>query len=237
MTFRSGTLRLLSILLVASSLASCYALQASSDYYGLQTTNENVIFLVDISGSMEGKQEGTIEDQLRGTLATEAGKKAQDLIGGTIGQLIGQQVTSQSTKLGAAKRELIPAIRGLDETHYFSIVTFGNDTDSWYQDMIPATPLSKNTAIFRVNQLSSQGGTSMMAALERAFQFQGATTVFLMTDGMPTDSTTSQIMQRVADLNRGRSIKVNSIGLGPDQDATFLTALAQQNGGQYINRR
>lgn len=77
----------------------------------------------------------------------------------------------------------------------------------------------------------------MMAALERAFQFQGATTIFLMTDGMPTDSTTTQIMQRVAELNRGRSIKVNAIGLGPDQDAAFLAALAQQNGGQYINRR
>ncbi|MFN3580522.1 MAG: hypothetical protein ACK4VV_08645 [Pseudomonas sp.] len=75
-----------------------------------------------------------------------------------------------------------------------------------------------------------------MSALERAFQYQGATAIFLMTDGRPTDSSAARIIQRVSELNHSGAIKVNAIGLGPDQDASLLASLAQQNGGQYINR-
>lgn len=234
---RSGVPGLLSLLLVTGSLGGCYAIQSSTDYYGLQTTGENIVFLIDVSGSMEGKQEGTAEDQLRGTVATEAGKQVQNLIGGTIGQFVGQQVRSEATKLGAAKRELIPAIRGLGESNYFSIVTFGSNIDPWHQQMIPASPSAKNAAMLRINQLSAQGGTPMLAALEQGFQYRGATTIFVMTDGKPTDSSAARIIQRVSELNRDGAIKVNTIGLGPDQDASFLATLAQQNGGHYISRR
>lgn len=234
---RDSALRFLLVTTLISGLAGCYAFQSSTEYYGLNTTNENVVFLVDISGSMEGKQEGTAQDQLLGNLAVEAGKQVQGLVGGYAGKLLGQQVTSQSTKLGAAKRELIPAIRGLKETQKFAIVTFGGVIDPWHQNMIPATELSKNTEILKVNQLSSIGGTSMKAALEQAFVYRDVTTIFLMTDGMPTDATAKQIIQRVGEMNRGRAIKLNTIGLGSDQNSSFLEALAAQNSGKYIGLR
>lgn len=234
---RTGTLGLLSMAMVSASLGGCYTFQASSDYYGLQTANENVVFLVDVSGSMEGKQEGSIQDKATVALAAEAGNTLQSRIGGELGSILKTQLVKQSTKLGAAKRELIPTIRGLNEGQHFSIVTFGNSAESWYPQVTPATPVTKNTAMLRVHQLSADGGTSMMTALERAFQYRGATTIFLMTDGRPTDSSAAQILRRVGELNRGGTVKVNTIGLGPDQDAAFLAALAQQNSGNYINRR
>jgi len=234
---RSSTLGLLSVALVSASLGGCYAFQASSDYYGLQTANENVVFLVDVSGSMEGKQEGSLQDQATVVLATEAGNKLRSSIGGELGSILSNQLVKQATKLGAAKRELIPTIRGLNEGQHFSIVTFGNSAESWYQQVTPATQATKNSAMLRVQQLSAEGGTSMLNALERAFQYRGATTIFLMTDGKPTDSSAARILQRVGELNRSGAVKVNTIGLGPDQDAAFLAALAQQNNGQYINRR
>jgi hypothetical protein len=45
-----------------------------------------------------------------------------------------------------------------------------------------------------------------------------------------------EILTRVQTLNSGRRLVVSTVGLGDDQDQGFLTALATENGGQYIKR-
>ena len=87
-----------------------------------------------------------------------------------------------------------------------------------------------------VNGLDANGGTPILAALERTFGVPGVTTVFLMTDGQPTDASADEIVQRSRQLNRG-GVTLHTIGLGPDQDADFLRRLAEANGGTYVDRR
>src|SRR5919206_3974767 len=114
-------------LLLVGSTSGCYLFQSSETFYGLKTAGQKVVFVVDISGSMEGKNEGTIQDRVTGMAVQASGNAIGNAIGGTVGAFVGQQTTSEVTKLGGAKRELIPAIQGLPDTTSFSIITFGND--------------------------------------------------------------------------------------------------------------
>lgn len=232
-----GLRTLLAIALVTGLASSgCHAVQTSTDYYGIDTTGQSVLFVIDVSGSMEGKQEGTIQDQVQAEAASRTGNAVQRTVGGTVGRMLGRRVRSEANKLGAAKRELIPAIRGLDESTTFNIIAFGDNIRVWKNDLIPATATNRNTGAVYVDRLSADGGTPMNAALERAFQFR-AQTIFLLTDGQPTDASAQSILELVGRLNSRRTTTVHTVGLGPDQDADFLADLAEQNGGRFVERR
>ncbi len=226
------------LVLLALILPACYAVSNSSDYYGIETkvAGMNAVFIVDISGSMEGKQEGTLTDQVRGEAASQTGRAVERTVGGRIGRILGGQVRGEATKLGGAKRELIPVIRGLHSTSNFTVMTFGENISMWRDDLVPASAANKNLATAHVNSLDANGGTPMMAALERAFRVNGARTVFLMTDGEPTDAGTNEILTRVRQMNGNNRLRIHTVGLGPDQNADFLRQLAQQNGGTFVQR-
>ena len=78
---------LLATALVAALASSgCHAVQTSQDYYGIDTKGQSVLFVIDISGSMEGKQEGTIQDQVQAEAANRGGTEVQRRVGGTVGR-------------------------------------------------------------------------------------------------------------------------------------------------------
>ena len=231
-------LRSLPVLLFALVVSGCYATQQSADYYGIDTAlpGQGVVFVVDVSGSMEGKQEGSVEDLARGAAANAAGRTVERTVGGRVGRLLGGQVRGEATKLGAAKRELIPVIRGLDPASRFTVITFGSRIDPWRGALVDAGGTNKNLAMAHVNGLDANGGTPIQEAVERAFGVAGADVIFLMTDGQPTDAQPSQILATARGLNAGRRVTLHTVGLGPDQDRDFLRALATENGGTYIER-
>jgi hypothetical protein len=227
---------LLPLLLLLVAVGGCYTVQRSSSYYGLATGADALVFVVDISGSMEGRQEGTLTDQVRGEAAERAGAAVARGIGGAVGRVAGRQVRRESTKLGGAKRELIPALRGLPATAQFGLLTFGQRVNAWRPDLVPASAGNTNAAALHVNGLSADGSTPMRAALERAFAMRGVRTIILVTDGQPSDGSASSIREMVRSMNRGRGVTLHTVGLGGDQDATFLAALAADNGGRYVRR-
>ena len=217
-------------------LPGCYLFQSSETFYGLQTAGAKVVFVIDISGSMEGKNEGTLADRAVGVAAQTGSNAVSGLVGGPIGSFLGQQASSEITKLGGAKRELIPALQGLPESSSFSIVTFGNDVKPWFRGMVPAGSDNKNMGVVFVKQLEANGGTPAGKALEVAFGYPDATAIFFLSDGQPTDAGPDQILAQVRSLNAQRHVPVSTVGLGGDQDERFLTALATENGGHYVRK-
>lgn len=222
--------------MVAALLSGCYALQKSDSYYGVSTANQNVVFLLDRSGSMEGKDEGVAGAAVQAQVLNKSAEVVQRNMGGAVGGLLGNQIRSEGSKMGAAKRALIPAVRGLQAPSRYAVVTFGGQVDTWHNQMIPATPTQQNVDMVRINQVSAGGGTPMSTALERAFHYPEVTAIFLLTDGQPTDSSNAAILAKVATLNSTRRVAIYTIGFGQDKDATFLQRLAQENGGQYIDQ-
>lgn len=229
-------LRTLAVTGISVLLAGCYAIQSSDSYYGVRTANQNVVFLLDSSGSMEGKDEGVVSGAVQGQVLNRSADAAQDKIGGVLGSVVGNQLRSEGNKMGAAKRALIPAVRGLQSPSRYAVVTFGGQVESWHQQMVDAAATQKNIDIVRINQVDASGGTPMKTALERAFQYPDATVIFLLTDGQATDSGNADILARVASLNSTRHVVIHTIGFGEDKDAAFLQQLAQSNGGEYIDQ-
>lgn len=222
------------MVLVAGS--GCYLFQKSDTFYGLKTAGQRVVFVVDVSGSMEGKNEGSLQDRATGLAVQASGNAIGNAIGGSLGSFVGQQTTSEVTKLGGAKRELIPAIQGLPESSSFSIITFGNDTKPWMLGMVPATAANTNMAAAFIKQLEANGGTPARAALDKAFAYPDLGLVFFVSDGQPTDSNAAEILTHVRTLNATRRVMVSTVGLGADQDERFLTTLAAENGGRYVKK-
>jgi uncharacterized protein YegL len=228
---------LAALLLAALAFApGCYLFQKSETFYGLHTANQRVVFVVDISGSMEGKNEGSLQDQATGMAVQASGNAMGKFIGGSVGSFVGAQTASEATKLGGAKRELIPAIQGMPAGSSFAVVTFGRDVKPWLLGMADVNAQNQNIATALIKQLEANGGTPARRALEEAFNFRDATMVLFVSDGHPTDGSPAAILARVRALNSGRRVIISAVGLGGDQDEAFLGALASENGGQYIKK-
>src|SRR4029078_6860455 len=85
-----------------------------------------------------------------------------------------------------------------------------------------------------VGTVSPRGSTNIFDALDAAFQLKDADTIYLLSDGEPTNSRiidTEDILREVREINRLRQIVIHTISFGP---SPFLKTLAAQNGGQYV---
>lgn len=236
---RLGRLRLaLLATLAVAALGGCHTIQTSSDYYGIDTSGvRSVVFLVDISGSMEGKQEGTIRDAAQAEVADRAGTEVQRRVGGTLGRALGRGIRRQGTKLAGVKRELVPALRGLPETTQFTVVAFDDQPSGWERELVPANATNRTAAAAYVERLASDGGTGISGALDYGLRLRPQI-IFLMTDGQPSDGSPQAIRDAVRERwNADGATVIHTIGVGPDQDEQFLDDLARENGGDYVRKR
>jgi OOP family OmpA-OmpF porin len=222
------------MLLASMMLPGCYMAQKSEEYYGITVEGKTVLFLLDVSGSMEGKDEGSTKDQVMQKATDMAADTVGGALGGALGNLASKHIKKEATKLGSAKRELIPTIRGLAPDVRFNVLLFGNTVTPWKPDLVEASGGNKNSVMLHLQGLSASGGTPAFVALEQAFQVAEVDTIFFLSDGLPTDNSAATILREVQTWNPDKVVTVNTIGLGDDQDQDFLCQLAQQNNGIYI---
>jgi hypothetical protein len=224
------------VLMISAFFTGCYMFSKSDTYYGVKTTGKKIVFVVDISGSMEGRNEGNVSDKLRAEAANRAGDMIGSKIGGQLGGFVSGGIKKQSTKLASAKRELQPAIRGLDESSMFTIIAFESGVDFWKDRLVEASSGNKTLGTAYVSNLSSKGGTSALKGLQAAFSIKGVNMIFFLSDGFPSDAPGDRILQEVKKMNPGQKVSINSIGLGDDKDPKFMKALAEENNGVYVER-
>ncbi len=187
---------------------------------------------------MEGKAETNLQGDIVAKAGTAAGNKVGNAVGGTVGKIIKKQTNNQVTKLGKAKKELIPTIKGLSEDTYFSIIIFENNVKRWKRQLVPATKANKSLATIYLDRLSSGGGTNISGSLEKAFNFTDVETFFLLSDGQPTTgkiTNTNKLLEAVKTWNAEKNITIHTIGLGEDCDKVFMEKLAEQNKGTFID--
>jgi uncharacterized protein YegL len=233
-------LGLLAIAFVAIMFSACYMVKKSETYYGIETgTSKKVIYVLDISGSMEGKAETDLKGNVITTVGSKVGNKVGSKVGGPVGKIISKQTNNQLTKLGKAKKELMPAIRGLAEDASFTLVVFENNVKALNKQLVQANSTNKNVSIAYLEKLESGGGTNMGDALEEAFGYTGVETIFVLSDGEPNEGkypSTQGILDAVAKWNGSKKVIIHTIGLGEDCDKEFMKKLAAENGGQFIDR-
>ncbi len=232
-------------------LSGCHLTKKSIDYYGVETTStKKIVYVIDISGSMENKAETDLQGNLVAAVTDRTADVVGNFVGGPIGNILKQQTKDQLTKLGKIKKELIPSIRGLSEDSYFTIIIFEDKVKIWRKTPVKANSTNKNLAAAYITNLESGGATNISDALEKAFDLAGAgahdesaalgvETIFLLSDGSPTagkTKKTDQIINQTDQWNSAKRIKIHTIGLGDDCDKEFMAELADKNNGEFIDR-
>jgi hypothetical protein len=218
-------------LLAASLLAGC---ATGSGVYGIPVQRERVVFVLDISGSMENKTEDTAAGRASQAITNAAEAQLNQYIPGWLTGLARGEVERQTTKLAGAKRQLIPTIERLPTSATFNVVVFGSDVRLWQRNLVGATPAQKESAKAFLRQLSSSGNTAALMALEQTFALREVDQVIFISDGNPTDAQPDAILQQVERLNRDRLVHIHTVGLGEDQNRDFLQRLASDNQGMYV---
>ena len=219
---------------------------ASPGLYGLPVSSRSVVFLVDVSNSMLGQQEqGVWKSKTRDIVERGARTAVREIdrggpvpgLGSTIHGWLDAEARRQRTKLAEAKRELRPAIRALPAATRFNVLVFSADVSAWRPALVRVSPETKRSAVDALDRYVAGGATAIGKALEAALRMDGVEEIFLITDAMPTDLSPKRILADVASLNADRRVRIHAVGIGKDQDAEFLRALAAQNGGRYVQRR
>lgn len=202
------------------------------EFYGIRTKSKNLVFVVDVSGSMAEPAKWTPDTDSGGAPAGQGPKGKR--------------------KIDIARWELAKAIGGLPEDARFNIVTFSSDVKVYSPTkMVIATKSAKQQAQAFAEKLEPQEATNIFDALEKAFELAGGAkmqvdenyklsvdTIMFMTDGKPTIGKSLDpkvIGDTVQKWNAVRKIRIHCVGIG-DHDEALLKRLAEESGGQYVKR-
>lgn len=215
--------------------------------YGLNVTGSNVVFVLDLSGSMEGNQEEVLwKRETKGIVdkAARAGAREVDRrlpipgvgIGKEIYRYLNSKASQRLTLLSGAKRELHSTLKDFSPNTHFTILTFSDNVTHWKTELLPATEENIRTASAFLDELKALGGTSIGKALKTALAVKNVDEIFLVTDGAPTDESPSRILKKIRQLNTAGHVRINAIGIGEGQNVDFLTSLANENNGIFVQK-
>jgi len=220
-----------------------YSPPGAVTFHGVETPSRSIIFVIDVSGSMEQE----VVDVERFKDGGYPSMKRIDIV----------------------KTELMRTIESLESYVRFNILAFATEVDPWKKTLVAANPLNRSSAESFVRRLEAIGGSSkqdlaraglvgaanleagktnsydaLMSALGVSAK-KGATgdyevevdTIFFLSDGRPSFGKfidTADILREVNEANQLRRIVIHTIALGEFQK-DFMRRLAQENGGVFID--
>lgn len=229
------TLTVITLITTCTLLQSCYVAKKSDDFFGIETSTKNTLYLIDVSGSMEGIDEGSVKDQVVREVGNKAGNQVSKAIGGKIGSILGKQVTKEATKLGAVKRKLIPAIKGLPDGKKFLVFSFNNNVTKQATEFRVASNTTRTSSNIFVQNLKASGGTNTLEGLLEALSTADVQEIVLMSDGLP-NSGPKAVLEEIKKVNTSNII-IHTIAFGEDADLDFMRTLAQENNGTFITSK
>ncbi|HUR27379.1 MAG TPA: VWA domain-containing protein, partial [Planctomycetota bacterium] len=179
---------------------------SKASFFGIRIKSHRVIFILDVSGSM---------NEL------------------TRGQYIGK---SGEARIVVAKRELSKCIDSLEANSLFNLVIFSSGVEKWLaQGITDAKGVNREEAKAYIDKLGANGGTNLYGSVQEAFNDKDVDTIFILSDGEPSVGDVidpGTIREHVAKWNEHRHIVINAIAVG----GTFevLRWLTQDSGGTYV---
>jgi hypothetical protein len=171
------------------------------EYYGVKIKSSRIVFVMDISKSMEWAAKEEPAAPPPDKVSTDTEKKEVVTGAGSDGEPAGspanrgkpvdnstspkippelknkkKDIDSRSVKkrIDSVKKELVNAIYGLDDKVYFSIVFYNSAVSVWKPELVPATNENKMAAISAIEKLTPSGRTNIYDALEAAYKIVGS---------------------------------------------------------------
>lgn len=206
----------------------------SGGFCGIPVQGTRVVFVLDLSGSMEWPMD-------------EAGADGK---------------TRRSIRLDFAKRELRRAIDAISPNAQFNLVTFNGDNKAevWSKELLPANDRNRERFKKYVDGLKALGGTNLWSGLEEALKIKSlvlgsrydanADEVFVLSDGAPTVGDVQdpiEILRIVKECNRFANVRINTLFINsaapPEQrqmemqmklkPQELMRRMAEENGGKF----
>ncbi len=224
--------------------AAIYSPPGSTSYHGIESPSRRVLFIIDVSGSMEAQ---VIEKE-----------RFED-----------GDYPSMS-RIDIVKTELQRTIEGLESYVELNILAFATQVKPWKKEIVKCNVLNKKSAMEWVGRLEAIGGnskeglaragltgaanlgegkTNTYGVLMRALDVEGGRgsqdeayevavdTIFFLSDGRPTVGELvdpDDILREVQIANELRKVVIHTIALGEFQKE-FMKTLARQNNGQFVD--
>ncbi len=177
-----------------------------SSFFGIRIESHRVVFIIDVSGSME--------ELCRGKYVGAKGEKRMDV----------------------AKRELIKCLSGLDKKSFFNIVNFADGVRTWREQISEYTAENLDDAKAYVSKFTAGGGTNLHGAMREAFDDPDVDTIYVLSDGEPTVGDTTdptRIRNEVRAWTKHRNVVIHAIAVGGN--LRILEWLAADTGGSYVH--
>jgi HEAT repeat protein len=144
--------------------------------------------------------------------------------------------TGPETRMDQAKKELGRVLSQLGSAAQVNLVFFDERIEPWKKGLVPIKANLKEAQAV-LQKLAPRGQTNIFDSLEFAFAHKEADTIYLLSDGDPTNGRVidpEDILREVRKMNRLRQIVIHTISFGPSR---FMRELAAENGGQYVEIR
>ncbi|MCA8960355.1 MAG: VWA domain-containing protein [Planctomycetes bacterium] len=215
--------------------------QTGLGLFGLDLSGRNIIFILDISGSMETTDPFTPEQiaELNRPGRTRVGDKDP----------LEEKFLQERKRILRAKKELIKVVKSLPEDKNFNIVIYSNDVTPWKSELVDATRDQKDSAEKFIEAIQPHGVTFTDEALRLSLEDPSVDTVYLITDGAPTHVGTrgkdlppdaQQLMQDILTFTRTtnylRGVRIFTLGFEGAEEG-FLKKLSEENEGDYVRIR
>ncbi|MBV8881666.1 MAG: HEAT repeat domain-containing protein [Planctomycetaceae bacterium] len=143
------------------------------------------------------------------------------------------ELTGTESRMDQSKKELLRVLGQLGEKAQANLIFFDDRIEPWRKTLVPVRQNLKEAQAL-VARLSPRGSTNIFDALETAFAHKEADTIYLLSDGDPTNGRIidqDDILHEIRRMNRLRQIVIHTISFG---NSRFMKALAEQNGGRYV---
>lgn len=143
------------------------------------------------------------------------------------------EVTGTESRIEQSKKELLRVLSQLGPSAQVNLIFFDDRIEPWRKGLVPIKPNLREAQAL-VAKVAPRGQTNIFDAIDFAFSHKEADTLYLLSDGDPTNGRVIEpddILREVRKLNRLRQIVIHTISFGSSR---FMKALADQNGGQYV---
>lgn len=222
--------------------AERYTPPGAVSYHGIDSPSRRVVFVIDVSGSME-------------SVVVE---KERFESGGYPSML----------RIDIVKTELARTIENLEPYVEFNVLSFATDVKAWKKGLVKANVLNKSSASEWVKRLEAIGGASKQdlarAGLVGSANLEAGKTntfaalmsglgvdleakkddyeveldtVFFLSDGRPSHGDyvdPDDILREVNAANALRKVVIHTIAIGEFQK-DFMRSLAELNGGVFVD--
>lgn len=180
------------------------------EFFGIPLDGaQDLIFVLDRSGSMN--------DPAPGPLSQVASN---------------QQPGSMPRKIDVAQAELIDALGRLPVGTTMNVIFFNSELEAYAASLVPLEDAGRDGLAGFITGMEAYGPTALTPAMRTAF-LMNARRIVLLSDGLGNIGGDAGVLLRDAREAIRGGVRVDTIGLGADQDVLLLRTLAQESGGLY----